>query len=479
MRFLSLILLLVPFQAYSGLRADFNGLYGSFLKGDCKSIEANKACILEEKSDSLNGLVKGMNHIALSEANFFQTAARNQADYLRCDRSKLQSMALRNPQSMNFQRTVMLDLAMKLPELRIHYKKSSEAAAALSELQKEVDAIYANIGRSMDQIRTAQPRIDKLKKKIQVQMAILTPEAALFNTIYSSLWRSDDPNMEAFVMRAIGSPKPAMVLAKEALREDADNGLLDYKMVLGDKLGIGESEFSFQEQVLTPMIKQNEKDLTSLDSQSADGHSKKFSSDSLSFSTKRMLVKDSEWASSLIHGNPQSAVFMCELDNRYVSGDSATITTLEVGSLFISGGGALAEMFAVSKFARLINPTIVKGVMLGSQAFSVASVFMGTVASAKLIQEECFASRPLASFAGKNQCSENEMKTFDEIEKIKLERENCALAVITGVANGIQLKALAQHTLESEFVKKLSRYRGPAKVDEPKKTFLKAEEKAN
>src|SRR5690606_24618831 len=73
------------------------------------------------------------------------------------------------------------------------------------------------------------------------------------------------------------------------------------------------------------------------------------------FSTKKTLVRDSEWAENMnqssLDGETANAKLMCVLDKKYVSGDDATITTLEVGSMLLGGVGALTKVFSAGKFA--------------------------------------------------------------------------------------------------------------------------------
>ena len=390
-----------------------------------------------------------MKKVSLNEESFFKNAAQEQIKYLRCDISQLENMGRRDERSMRFQRMILRDLAKKLPELRVQHQKTQAAQKKVAETQKEMESLQRSVVRSFQTPQQIEAPMKKLAARLTHESRALSSSSSGFNTIYSSIWRSDDPHMSAFIYRAIEDARKPEELFKEALQDDAHNGFLGYKLY------VGQSEFSLQEQVLDRIKAQAKTDLETIESQK----------NNLSFDTKKMLVQNSEWANSLVEsgkgGNYDEAVFMCKLDQKYATGDDLRLNTLQAGALFLGGAGALTKLYTATKVGRLLSPGSLQLLLKGSRVLSVGSLVLSTPLAYEAIQKECFPTKPDAHYSHVQSCDPKKLGVFDEWEKTRMEQDNCALALTMGALTGGAIAIEAAPLVSSQFKLLLKSYRKP------------------
>lgn len=388
--FLLLIIQLAHANSLEDYRWNLNENYANFLYGKCGNI---KQC--PTGSDPLSELSLQMLALPLNENSFFQSAAADQVNFLTCDIEQLKSLS-----SKSFQEDILEDLTAKLPLMRTHYQQMQISHGKLSELQKKMDSFERTSARFafpglMDQERK------EVAQEIEKESAIMAPHGERFNSLLSSLWRSEDPAMNEFIMKILTSEK-----------------------------SLGTIDFSFKEQVLDKMANQAVSDLETLKKQSLDGKGLKFSSDALNLTTKKMLIKNSEW-SEYMGNSSDAAQFMCQLDHRYVSGDEATVATIDGATLLVSGVGAAAKLLTYSKYLRLMSPMSVKALLQTSRVLSFSSTVATSVNLINEIKNNCWDDRPANYY---KKCDPSQLKNAATFQKEKIESENCSLSLAMAAA---------------------------------------------
>lgn len=429
-----LILLLLisssSYASYEEWKTKINGSLAGFLYGRCDDIQPQ--CKTDDQTP-LGQLSAQMSQVPHSEDAFFQSAASDQVSFLQCDKDQMDELM-----KSDFQVGVLRDLGHKLPRLRQHYKTMSELTSKISGLNTELESMARTTAKFAFPAQL-EPRRKKIATELERLNQKLRPEADQFNSLMASIWRSEDPHMNEFIMRAVGSEKSPEDLFRESQQSQTDKGLL------GIKAYIGTDGFSFKEQVLDRIKQTADADLKKL-LQQKDG--RKFN---LDMSTKQYLITGTEWADHLGQ-NSEAAQFMCKLDQRYVSGDAARKGVLEVSTFFIGGAGAAAKLFNASKYVRLLSPAKVQGLMRASKVTSLYTSIATTATLVDELRSTCLSDRP-EHF--QKRCDPANLKHSASYQKTKLEAENCALNLIFAATG--YLPALANsrmgRSLAAEIIK--------------------------
>lgn len=394
-------------------RADVNFAYSNLLQGKCEENEqvtCHDDHVLGPEAKSLSKDVKTIN-MRSAEDEFFANARAEQSDYLKCDIEQLKAMKKGDEKSIEFQKQVLTDLSEKLPELRVLYKKSLQLKAERDELNSQEFNITISMGKGYIAESEARKKIAEIKVKADKANQVYQKEAAKYNVLFSSVWRADDPIMQKYIMRQIVSNRAPEDLLAEALVYKKDSIFIRK---------FTDVTFSFQSQVLDPIQMKAKEDLDILQKKG-----------DLDFSTKKMLVSHSEWTNQFSDEKPdlQSAQLMCVLDKRYVSGDEAVKTTGEILSIGAGGLGLAAKLFTATKYARLMSAGATRAALVSSNVLSTASLYLGAPLVATQVKTACFEDKPDHAYRGPKTCSSSNIEKFSQLEKLRVEQDNCVVAV--------------------------------------------------
>lgn len=414
-------------EGYTEVRGGAAHAISSFFRGDCAAIQRGRQCD-ECRADAVSGvaqtqvLTEAIGNLSRTEDAFFRTAASQQREAVRCDIRQLEALSTSDPQN-EFQRTIMRDVQNKLPELRLRYNR-------IQRHQRRIDAAQGIINGITSGKSAGSPAWDADLVRARAVIAEEVPkrdrEAAVFNPLFASLWRFHDPHMSAFLMGLITSNRPPGEICAEALQDDADNGFLGYRAMIGRR------EFSFREQVLNRMLEESRRDVRGLDA-SFSGSS--FDLSRLGSSSRRMLVRNSEWAEQLVQsgeaGNTANAYFMCEMDRTYGQGDTDMLMTAEALTFLAGGGGAILK---VARFATMLRPAMVQRALTASRVLAVASYAPAIPLSITYVADACISPTAQNSYTLNGSCS-TDPSHMVQVERTRLNQENCVLNVaLAGLA---------------------------------------------
>ena len=404
-------------KMFTTVRTSTNKMLSEQVEGTCASLVAQtleKKCedptLKDLKVDELESHLKKI-RTAAAEKDFLARAHAEQTAAMSCEIMQLRS--LYNEESIKpFYGEVLEDLCQKLPDLK---RKWDE----LSALQKSLEAKNAIFKRNntASNYRFADTSSnEKLLAGIKADTAKLKKAQGLYFQLKASIWRYDDPSMDSFIHEAMTNPMSDVCAGGSSNQ--------DYK-------SYWPARKRFQDQVIYPMIRRAQDDLFSIGS----------SPEKLGVPGVNVLLNRSDWSrhvqESANGGNAQNALMMCDLQQKYSRGDDRTGSFLTAGSLLLGGTGVFLK---AAKFATMLQPATVQRLLGTSRVLLMLSAYPSVPLALQQTYDACFDANLSQTYSLQghncpvNQFGEIDSRKMIEVERRRLDSENCALNMALSAA---------------------------------------------
>ena len=400
------------FQMFTKARVTTNSGLSRAVDQTCQKLVAQahvKECqdhkIKTANVDDLALALKKIN-LAAREQEFIRKAHAEQMAALTCEIKQMR--ALYNEESVKpFYGVVMEDLCQKLPELKLRWdlmeksKKIIESANSKFETNNRASNFrFADTSQNAGLLKTISKYGAELKK-----------QQSIYLQLKSSMWRSDDPYMDSYIHEAMTSDSKR----KEVCDGSSKNQ--DYKTY-------SVARKNFQDKIIYSMIRRAQDDLFAIGK----------SPDKTGVQGMKVILNRSDWQKNLDQGSAknrlENAVMMCDLDQKYLSGDDRSQRFLAVGSFALGGASVFLK---VAKFATFLKPGTVQGLLTSSRVLMYASSFPVAPLSLQTVANACTGGDVSYSLQGQNcpltSTGNVDMNKMIDIETIRLKKENCALNI--------------------------------------------------
>lgn len=343
----------------------------------CLNSSMSPDCACNPNAESAPMSSKQMNLDEISERTFFKFAAEKEIERMRCSNKEIDNIK----HNGDIQKVILTDISEKVGPLKDLKKEylvakrteidfGTKLARVMSGLKKE------SLIQMQQEFRSYQEKTQKIR--------------AAMDSIYSSIWEGNNPNMRAFVDRQV------------------DNSKFDKDSFV--QLASGERSQDSLSAVQSKMKKEIQENLGSL--------IKNYTNDNYSDGLKRTLFKDANLGYEILKQNPSNAKALsglyCRLDGRYGKGRDYLNNIFNGVMMGASIVGPGALYFAAGK--GLIS--------LGSAKVLSATAAIGLTSaqSIKVYKESCEGDL-LNTVVDNNSCQPTDSKSFTT----KVERSNCAL----------------------------------------------------
>ena len=401
-------------RIFTGARTSTNSSLSSTLHGSCSQLVAQsylRECREQfPQNTTLNSLEEQFKKIELAsrEKEFIRKAHAEQKGAITCEIMQLR--ALYNEESVKpFYGKILEDICHKLPELKTRwdkinqYKKIVERANSTFEYNNKPNNFrFADTSKNNELIAT-----------INKYSALMKKENSVYLQLRSSIWKIEDPHMDSFVFDSMRTPEKIKAVCAGGESNQ------DYKTYFPVRK-------KFQDEIIASMIGGAQDNLFKIGE----------TPEQAGVAGIRLLLQKSDWARTVSElGTVENAMMMCDMDQKYASGDDETQKFLTVGTFALGGAGAFLK---VAKFATFLRPATIQRLLSASRVLMMASSFPYLPLAIEETADACMGPSTAYSLQG-NQCPLNEfglidMKRMIDIQTRQMEKENCVLRLALSTA---------------------------------------------